>query len=72
MGDPTKCTACNGDLRHTEEVVSICARWYDGADCNFQILYEIYESPNMKPSIPRELNFHLKCFESVAGKQYLP
>ncbi len=74
---PLACTVCRKSFRHTEEVVTISARVFDKDNFTFSALtnpihISEFNFSEVRELSPRESNFHLKCFEEVAGKDFLP
>lgn len=77
--NPLSCVICHKLFRHTEEIVTISARVFDKENFTFTPLLKPFYTSGFGLSVeqlsevtPRERNFHLTCFEEVAGKDFLP
>lgn len=79
------CIVCNQEFKNAEEVVTIAARVFDKNNFTFNLLsgqdnsvlfqnklIQYVGIESVTDIVPREKNFHLKCFEEIAGKDFLP
>jgi len=63
------CHQCQEPFNDNDIVFTIAARRFSNYDMTFEEI--MVRDPNLI-EVPKEINFHDKCFEEVAGKDFTP
>lgn len=71
------CHHCEREFQGTEDVYTISARQWVNNECDFKSLSiettdEYSKELGRKLWVDREINFHKKCWENIAGPDYMP
>lgn len=68
-----KCFHCDKTFKDLDRICTVNSRIFVLRDMDFQNLQETYVFTNGSDvQMNREINFHMNCFEELAGQDYVP